>query len=67
MKHVLHLIDDPKLGGINRTLEMHANGLGKGFSVERRLVDPRGLSVDGLVADVVVVHFTLAWRKLPFW
>jgi glyoxylase-like metal-dependent hydrolase (beta-lactamase superfamily II) len=31
------------------------------------LVDPRGLSVDGLVADVVVVHFTLAWRKLPFW
>jgi glycosyltransferase involved in cell wall biosynthesis len=66
MKHVLHLIDDPKLGGINRTLEMHANGLGKGFSVERRLVDPRGLSVAGLVADVVVVHFTLGWRKLPF-
>jgi glycosyltransferase involved in cell wall biosynthesis len=66
MTHVLHLIDDPKLGGINRTLDMHASGLGKGFTVERRLVDPRGLSVDGLVADVVVVHFTLAWRKLPF-
>jgi hypothetical protein len=47
MTHVLHLIDDPKLGGINRTLEMHANGLGDGFSVERRLVDPRGLSGRG--------------------
>ncbi len=66
MIHVLHLIDDTGLGGINRTLDQHVDGLGAGFRVERLLVDATAAPPPLPEADVVVVHFTLAWRKLAF-
>jgi glycosyltransferase involved in cell wall biosynthesis len=66
MIRVLHLVDDPNLGGINRLLDMHAEGLGSGFAVSRQVVDTRAAPPRDIAADVVVVHFTLAWRKLLF-
>lgn len=66
MIRVLHLVDDPNLGGINRTLEMHGTGLGPGFAVTRRVVDTGRAPPPDIAADVVVIHFTLSWSKLRF-
>ncbi len=67
MIRVLHLIDDAGLGGITRLLQAQEGRLGADIRAETLVVDPRRVLAPSLPeADVVVVHFTLAWRKLPF-
>ncbi len=66
MIRVLHLIDDANLGGINRTLDAQTAALPPDIRAERLVVDPSAAPPRDIAADVVVVHFTLAWRKLPF-
>lgn len=66
MIRVLHLVDDPNLGGINRTLDSQGRSLGEGIVAERAHVTPSSAPPPLEGVDVVVIHFTLAWRKLPF-
>ena len=66
MIRVLHLIDDAQLGGVNRTLDAQAALLADAVEARRQLVGAGQPQPDLEGIDVVVVHFTLAWRKLPF-
>ena len=66
MMRVVHLTDDPALGGVNRWLDAQLPRLGKGLVHERLSVDPaRGLA-PALASDAIVIHFTMNWRKLPW-
>jgi glycosyltransferase involved in cell wall biosynthesis len=66
MTRVMHLIDDVGLGGVTRILEQHLPRLGNGFNHEIRCVAPAWRLPDPVAADIVIVHFTLNWSKLPF-
>ncbi|RVT96749.1 glycosyltransferase [Rhodovarius crocodyli] len=66
MIRVLHLIDDAKLGGVNRTLDAQAELLAGEIEARRHLLGPGQPEPDLEGIDVVIVHFTLAWRKMPF-
>ncbi len=68
MIRLLHLVDDPNLGGVNRMLAGQQDQLGRDIAASTLVVNPRRLALPAELAeaDVVVVHFTLAWRKLPF-
>ena len=63
---VAHLSDDPGLGGVTRTLDAQLPRLDASFQHARHLVAPtRGLP-PALRADVIVIHFTVSWQKLPW-
>lgn len=66
MTHVLHLIDDAGLGGVTRVLADHLPRLGEGFVHEVRQVATHWRLPNAPGADIVVVHFTLSWSRLPF-
>jgi len=66
MARVLHLIDDAGLGGVTRVLADQLPLLGDGHSHEIRQVVARRRLPGALCADIVVVHFTLCWAKLPY-
>ncbi len=66
MARVVHLVDDPALGGVNRLLDSIASEL-SGTDRHDRLVELARMRVSPpIAADVIVVHFTLSWSKLPF-
>jgi D-inositol-3-phosphate glycosyltransferase len=66
MMRVVHLTDDPALGGVNRWLDAQLPRLGKALMHERLSVDPRQGFAPALASEAVVVHFTMSWRKLPW-
>ncbi len=66
MARVLHLIDDTGLGGVTRVLADQLPLLGDGHSHEIRQVIARRRLPGAMGADIVVVHFTLSWAKLPY-
>ena len=74
MKQVLHILDDDALGGVTRLLASIVESLAD-VGVHEKLVTTtawrlpvahRQLQAGALAPDVVVLHFTAAWRKLPF-
>jgi D-inositol-3-phosphate glycosyltransferase len=66
MMRVVHLTDDPALGGVNRWLNAQLPRLGKGLIHERLSVDPRRGLAPALASEAVIVHFTMSWKKLPW-
>jgi glycosyltransferase involved in cell wall biosynthesis len=64
MIDIVHLTDDPGLGGVNRTLAVLMQNLHASNASRQMAVDPISLPVPRLAADVAVVHFTMSWRKL---
>jgi glycosyltransferase involved in cell wall biosynthesis len=66
MATVLHLIDDTNLGGVNRALESLLLRLEGPDHHEARRVRSVGGLPGRVTADIVVVHFTVSWAKLPF-
>jgi glycosyltransferase involved in cell wall biosynthesis len=66
LKKVLHLLDDPALGGVSRLLDSLIAALGDGFTHDRHVVNTRLTSPPAYDADVLVVHFTVSWIKLPY-
>jgi D-inositol-3-phosphate glycosyltransferase len=66
LKKVLHLLDDPALGGVSRLLDSLIEALGDGFVHERKIVNTRLSSPPKYDANVVIVHFTVSWIKLPY-
>ena len=61
-----HLIDDAAIGGVTRFLDALATGLGPQVRQTRHVVSPNRQAPPNLDADVVVVHFTMSWSKLPY-
>lgn len=66
MPAVLHLVDDPGLGGVNRVLDSQLPRLQGRVRHERRVVRSVGTLPGRVDADMVVVHFTASWAKLPY-
>ena len=72
MKTIVHLLDDDQLGGVTRLLTSLVGTLSD-IGAHHRLVGktrlrlaPNLATADGVLPDVIVVHFTLAWSKLGF-
>lgn len=63
---VLHLIDDSGMGGVTRVLNEYLPRLAADFTHQIVQVAPGWRLPASIRPDVVVVHFTLNWRKLPF-
>jgi glycosyltransferase involved in cell wall biosynthesis len=63
---IQHLIDDPGLGGVTRYLDTIEARLGVSGSQSRHIVATNFALPPALDADVVVVHFTVGFKKLPF-
>jgi glycosyltransferase involved in cell wall biosynthesis len=66
MTRIVHLLDDSGLGGVTRTVETVAAHLGCGTVHAIEIVDAFSRRVERLDADIIVVHFTANWAKLPF-
>lgn len=66
MAQVLHLIDDSGLGGVTRVLADHLPRLAGRFTHEVLTAATRWRLPPRISADIVIVHFTLCWAKLPF-
>lgn len=66
MTRVLHLIDDAALGGVTRLLDSLIAELSATDRHDRVHTATRLRLPGPIDADVVVVHFTMAWAKLPF-
>ena len=63
---IAHLLDDPSLGGVTRFLDALEGGLGSAVTQTRVIADPLRTLPPALDADVVVVHGTMSWAKLPY-
>lgn len=61
-----HVIDDASFGGVTRYIETLAGVLGESVEQRRIVVDTSSVRMPAIDADVVVLHATMAWRKLPF-
>ena len=66
MTHVLHLLDDARLGGVTRGLPDHIRRLTGPFRHEIKVLDAAYRLPGRIDADIVVVHFTVNWAKMPF-
>lgn len=63
---ILHILDDAGFGGVVRYVETLVDALGDGVAHERVVVDTTSLRLPRIDAEVVVLHATMAWRKLAF-
>ncbi len=66
MTRVLHLLDDARLGGVTRGLPDHIRRLTGPFEHEIKVLDTAWRLPSRIDADIVVVHFTVNWAKMPF-
>lgn len=66
MTQVLHLIDDNGVGGVTRVLADHLPRLTGWFTHQVITTATHWRLPPRINADIVVVHFTLSWAKLPF-
>jgi glycosyltransferase involved in cell wall biosynthesis len=60
------LLDDAGIGGVTRCLADQTRHLSNGFRHEIMVVDTAWRLPKRIRADIVVVHFTVNWSKLPF-
>ncbi|MEM7431056.1 MAG: glycosyltransferase family 4 protein [Pseudomonadota bacterium] len=66
MKQTINLIDDPRPGGIRSLLDdMSSAGIWGTEEWQIRNVNPVRPIVLGRRYDTIVVHYSMAWRKLP--
>lgn len=63
---ITHLIDDPSLGGVTRTIDTIRANLGSAYEHTLAVVDARHPSAQRFDTDLLVAHFTASWAKLPF-
>ncbi len=66
MIRVLHLLDDIRVGGITKGLPEHLRHLSDGFAHRVESVNTAFALSGPIDADMVVIHFTVSWAKLPF-
>ena len=63
---VTHLINDAALGGVTRFLDALASRLEADIIQTRVVVSPSNRLPPAINSDIVVVHVTMGWSKLPF-
>lgn len=63
---VVHIIDDAGFGGVVRYIDTLKEALGDAVQHDRLVIDTDSLRLPRIDGDVVVLHATMAWRKVPF-
>jgi glycosyltransferase involved in cell wall biosynthesis len=66
MIKIAHILDDICPGGVTRLLGSLIGSLTEGMEHRQYIVSTRFSLPDKLDADVIVVHFTTSWAKMPF-
>lgn len=64
---VIHLLDDFSLGGVTKNLKLFQNSaLTRQYAFGAEEVHPEWSIAPKLEADIIVVHFSVCWKSLPF-
>lgn len=66
MIRVAHLRDEAEMGGVARMLQFQLDRLGPAFEQSTMFVSPQRMTPLTINADVLVVHVTSIWTKLPY-
>lgn len=66
MIRVAHIRDEAEFGGVARMLEFQAAHLGTAFEQRTATASPQRLTPLAVDADVLVVHITSIWSKVPY-
>lgn len=67
MIKVAHLVDDCSMGGVMAALKNFDDPRLASVTENRTVVvDPTRASAPHVSDDIIVIHFTVSWRKLPF-
>jgi len=63
----VHLLDDVALGGVTVALKNFQDlRLQKIAQIDTRTVSPQNSIAPKIQADIIIIHFTMAWNKLLF-
>ena len=64
---IVHLLDDLSLGGVTRSLELFQHpALQRQYDFSMEEVHPEWNFAPKIDAAVIVVHFSVSWKTLPF-
>jgi len=64
---IIHLLDDLSLGGVTRSLELFQHpALNRHYDFATEEVHPEWSIAPKLDATVIIVHFSVSWKTLPF-
>ncbi|WP_254305863.1 glycosyltransferase [Sphingopyxis sp. BSNA05] len=64
---VVHLIDDLSIGGVTRNLALFRHpALRRHFDITCQEVHPDWSIAPKMDAAVIIVHFSMSWKTLPF-
>ncbi len=66
MIRIVHINDDPNLGGITRWFRFIMEHLGPEFTQTINTIGPWQLWAPRVPADVIILHFPPSWRSLPW-
>jgi len=66
MINVAHINDDPRLGGITRSVPNLCKHLDPGFAHVMHVLDPKKTLPPRFDARIIVVHFPPSWATLPW-
>lgn len=67
MIKIAHLVDDCSMGGVMAALKNFDDPRLKSVTQSRTVVvNPMNANAPHVGDDVIVIHFTVSWRKLPF-
>lgn len=61
-----HLLDDTNVGGVTRGLASHMKTMSRELRPFERVVDTTKARAPEIPDDILLVHFTMSWAKLPF-
>lgn len=66
MIRVAHILDDTQLGGVTQHLELFNHSRLKSVAISRVLTVDSAKAAPVVVCDVIILHLTISWRKMPF-
>ncbi len=66
MIRVAHIRDEAEIGGVGRMLAFQSAHLGPGFEQRTIIASPQHMSPLSIDADLLVVHVTSIWAKVPY-
>ena len=66
MMTIAHLLDDTNVGGVTRGLASHTERMSKELRPFERVVDTTRARAPQIPDEILLVHFTMSWAKLPF-
>jgi glycosyltransferase involved in cell wall biosynthesis len=66
MIEIAHINDDPRLGGITRSVPNLCRQLDPVFNHTMHILDPKRSRAPDLGAQIIIVHFPPSWASLPW-